>query len=117
MFVMPALIAMSITATRLYTSLTDFSSSADMYDDRSPDVFHPTYQGRYFNSVAGSDPERGRPAISNHLNVMQKPVVHVAHEQCLPPQSTFLSLDFGGQSRDKPQGLSIDETLEIGVGI
>ena len=44
------------------------------------------------------------------------PVVHVAREQFPTSQSTTLSLDMGEQLRDKSQGLSLDNSLESGVG-
>jgi len=93
MFLIPTLISMSITATRLYTSLADFSSSADI--------------------VVDSDLERGR---STNPNTKRMPVVHVAREQFPTSQSATLSLDMSEQLRDKPQGLSFNNSLESGVG-
>jgi len=93
MFLIPTLISMSITATRLYTSLADFGSSADI--------------------VVDSDLGRSRRMDSK---TKRMPVVHVAREQFPTSQSTTLSLDMGEQLRDKPQGLSLDNSLESGIG-
>lgn len=63
-------------------------------------------------SVANSDLERGRRTNSN---TKRMPVVHVAHEQFPTSQCATLSLDMSEQLHDKPQGLSLDNSLESGV--
>ena len=64
-------------------------------------------------SVLDSDLERGR---RTNPNTKRMPVVHVAREQFPTSQSATLSLDMSEQLRDKPQGLSFDNSLESGVG-
>jgi len=101
MFVVPVLITMSITSTRIYTSLTDFCSSAGI--------------------VVDSDLEKSRRNVSNRvfLNVTVKrvPVPHVTCDQYPTgtPQSAVLSLNTSGQLCNSSQGPSLDD-LESGVG-
>ena len=108
---MPALISMSVTATRLYTSLAEFTSCADMYDGLFYVIPH-AHRGPYFCSVRGSDLERGRRTASN---AKRMPVVHLSYEQFSAPQSATLSLEMSGQLCDKPQGLNFENTLESEV--
>lgn len=62
--------------------------------------------------MVDSDLEKGRQADSN---TKRMPVVHVAREQFPMSQSATLSLDMSEQLRDKPQGLSFDNSVESGV--
>ena len=111
MFLMPALISMSVTATRLYTSLADFSSSADMYEGLFLRYF-PRSMGPIFCSVKVSNLGRGHRVVSNAKRV---PIVHVSYEQFSTPQIATLSLEMSGQPCDKPQGPNFENTLESGV--
>jgi len=84
MFLMPVLIPMPITAARIYTSLTDFSSVADV--------------------VVDSDLERGHRAFLNgNAKLKGMPVVHVhvAHDSdessTVTPPSATLCLDISAQ--------------------
>jgi hypothetical protein len=65
--------------------------------------------------VVDPDLERGRRTVSN---AKRMPIVHVSREQYRDPapQSATLILDISGQLCDKPQGLSLDDTLEGGMG-
>jgi len=95
MFLMPALITISITASRMYTSLADFSSSADI--------------------ARRLDSQRG-PIHHTASNVEEIPVVHMAREQYPTSQTAVLTISVNGQERDKPRRLSLDDNLERGLG-
>jgi hypothetical protein len=64
--------------------------------------------------MVSSDLEKSRRTVST---VKRMPVVHVAYDQYSSEssQSAGSILDIR-QPFDKPQGLSIDDTLEISVG-
>lgn len=109
MFQTPSLIVMSIAATRLYRSLTDFTSFSGSYD---------TSQSRS-GRMAVSDPKRGSTApipldrleVSVHRSFDDYPQAHAGQ---YGSYGTYVSSD--GQLQDKPLTLGIDSDLETGVG-
>jgi len=95
-FTLPGMISFSITATRIYRSLTDFISTTDLVD---------------------SELERsGRTASTRNAGRMLMPVVHVTSEQYTTSQSPTLSFNTSEQQSEKAQGRNLDDSLESGVG-
>jgi len=84
MFLMPTMVSLSVTATRIYTSLSDFGS---------------------IDIVMDSGLERAPHAI---LSVKTTPVAYVARELYPTSQSTTLSLNMSGRLCDNTQGLSTE---------
>jgi hypothetical protein len=120
MFVMVAQISMSITATRIYISLADFSSSADMYDLHSFSFFIVLNEVGVC-SVVDLVLERGRRAISNATSLSNPMLVtvvqvHVAHEQYPIPPSAALSPTSNNRGKlpDKLQRLGAEPSRESG---
>ncbi|KAI9454253.1 hypothetical protein BJY52DRAFT_766903 [Lactarius psammicola] len=110
MFQTPSLIVMSIAATRMYRSLTDFTSTSGFSYDTSQ-----TQSGR----TAGSEPKRISTApipldrmgmeVSVHRSYDEYPAAHTGRGS----YGTYVSTD--SHSQDKPPALDTDIDLENGV--
>jgi hypothetical protein len=92
MFLMPTLVTMSIAATWMYRSLSDFLCSADVYVVPSRLITLLTSCGQYHSSVDSVRPPRIGPAIQNSNSTLTVPapptqvelVVQTAHEKYIP---------------------------------
>ncbi len=119
MFQMPWLVAMSIAATRMYRSLSDFLCS-DVYDILFISSAPTMYTERHF-SLHGNPHSNGRtipvakavPAVPISFTNMQV-AVHTTREECLTPQTngcgTYINMD------EKTQSLVIDPKNDIESG-
>ena len=89
MFLMPALITMSIAATRMYRSLADTLCSTYVYVISSRFIAVLTSCGKCYRSVESVRPPRIGPAIPNSKSTLIVPApprrvevaVHTAHEK------------------------------------
>jgi hypothetical protein len=132
MFQTPAVIAMSIAATRMHRSLTDFSHSG--YHTSPPPFCHHTNCGRCRRSLgtvgscstrreqtANSDPNRkfSAPIPLDKVEARVEVAVHTSSGDC-PPTKTGQYELCGSYSKpiqpqDKPLALSINSDIESGV--
>jgi len=99
MFQSPAVIAMSIGATRMYRSITDFGSS-----DMSQDIPQSRVTTDLTRISVGPIP-LGRMGVAVHTTSEQYPASHRSQ------YGSYLGTD--GQISDKPLGLGIDDDVEI----
>ncbi|KAH9968286.1 hypothetical protein BJV74DRAFT_868595 [Russula compacta] len=103
MFLMPTLITMSIAATRMYRSLADFSSAADIT------------RGSEGPQRIGHTAPNARLTANMPISYSQMEVaVHTTYEQYPASQTdqhvSYINVD--GQLGHKPRGLSFDDDLE-----
>lgn len=108
MFQTPSLIVMSIAATRMYRSLTDFTSTSGLLDSTQ------TRSGR----TTTSEPKRISTAPIPLDRIGMEVAVHRSYEEDYPPvhgdrYSSYVSTD--SHSQDKPPALDADNDLENGV--
>lgn len=126
MFQTPALIVMSIAATRMYRSLTDFTSTSGYYAPRLFRCPHAKH-GRCHSSFDTSQIRSGRTKSSDPRRISSAPIpldrlevaVHRASED-YPQANMGQCVSYGtysahSQSQDKPLVLSISNDLENGV--
>ncbi|KAH9968299.1 hypothetical protein BJV74DRAFT_868749 [Russula compacta] len=103
MFLMPALMTMSIAATRMYRSLADFGAAADIT------------RGSEGPQRIGHTAPNARLTSNMPISYRQMEVaVHTAYEQYPGFQTdqhvSYIGMD--GQLGEKPRGLSFDDDLE-----
>ncbi|KAH9013739.1 hypothetical protein EDB85DRAFT_2157971 [Lactarius pseudohatsudake] len=108
MFQTPSFIVMSIAATRMYRSLTDFTSTSGLLDSTQ------TRSGR----TTTSEPKRISTAPIPLDRIGMEVAVHRSYEEDYPPvhadrYSSYVSTD--SHSQDKPPALDADNDLENGV--
>ncbi|KAH9034467.1 hypothetical protein EDB85DRAFT_2289062 [Lactarius pseudohatsudake] len=108
MFQTPSLIVMSIAATRMYRSLTDFTSTSGLLDSTH------TRSGR----TTTSEIKRISTAPIPLDRIGMEVAVHRSYEEDYPPvhgdrYSSYVSTD--SHSQDKPPALDADNDLENGV--
>ncbi|KAH9030477.1 hypothetical protein EDB84DRAFT_1562547 [Lactarius hengduanensis] len=108
MFRTPSLIVMSIAATRMYRSSTDFTSTSGLLDSTQ------TRSGR----TTTSEPKRISTAPIPLDRIGMEVAVHRSYEEDYPPvyadrYSSFVSTD--SHSQDKPPALDADNDLKNGV--
>ncbi|KAI9432741.1 hypothetical protein H4582DRAFT_2061560 [Lactarius indigo] len=109
MFQTPSLIVMSIAATRMYRSLTDFTSTSGLLFDTTQ-----TRSGR----TTTSEPKRISTAPIPLDRIGMEVAVHRSYEDDYPAAhagrySSYVSTD--SHSQDKPPALDADNDLENGV--
>jgi len=110
MFLMPSLLAMSIAATRMYRSLTDFCSSVLVSDnnpksDRTASA--PSAKG------SSSEPSTAPDPVAVNMNV-----AYIAEPYLMPQpirNMSFLDMNDGALP-DRSRGPSFDDDLESGRG-
>ena len=127
MFLMPSLVIMSIAATRMYRSLTDFGSN-NMYGVLPFHHSLRTHFDRYHHSAVNweNTPRIGR-AVSNPNSTFIVPAppkrmevaVHMTHEKYTtsPADQNVLHVDHNrsGQPHAEQDGLSFDNDVESGM--
>ncbi|KAH9015209.1 hypothetical protein EDB84DRAFT_1679970 [Lactarius hengduanensis] len=127
MFQTPSLIVMSIAATRMYRSLTDFTSTSGLYVLLLPPFCPHANRGRR-RSLDSTQTRSGRTTTSEPKRISTAPIpldrigmevaVHRSYEEDYPPvhadrYSSYVSTD--SHSQDKPPALDADNDLENGV--
>ena len=125
MFQTPAVIAMSIAATRIHRSLTDFGYSGYLYPT-SPFCPHANF-GRCRRSLDPYSTHREQTANSDPNRIFSAPIppervevaLHTSSGDC-PPTKTGQDALYGSysthiQPQDKPLVLSIGGDIENGV--
>ncbi|KAH9037441.1 hypothetical protein EDB85DRAFT_2273360 [Lactarius pseudohatsudake] len=110
MFQTPSLIVMSIAATWMDRSLTDFTSTSGLLDSTQ------TRSGR----TTTSEPKRISTAPIPLDRIGMEVAVHRSYEEDYPPvhadrYSSYVSTDI--HSQDKPPALDADNDLENGVKV
>ena len=126
MFQTPALIVMSIAATRMYRSLTDFTSTSGYYASRLFRCSHAK-RDRCRSSLHTSQIQSGRTMKSDPRRISSAPIpldrlevaVHRSSEE-YPQANMGQYVSYGtysadSQSHDKPLVLSLSNDLENGV--
>ncbi|KAH9968292.1 hypothetical protein BJV74DRAFT_889934 [Russula compacta] len=113
MFLMPALITMSIAATRIYRSLADFSSSTDIYHPSGRGLGNPQRIGRTVSNAKLT----ATPPIPLDQKIPLGVATHEAYKHHPTSQigrhTPYIGMD--GQLGDKPHRLGFDDRLESGV--
>ena len=84
MFLIPSLITMSIAATWMYRSLSDFLCSADVYVIPSRFITLLTSCGQYHSSVDSVRPPRIGPASPNYNSTLTVPALPMQVEVAVP---------------------------------
>src|SRR6266849_488704 len=124
MFQVPWVITMSIAATRMYRSLSDFLSP-DVYESRAHSFICLvlTILAERHDSSQKIPPPSGRNALESNgtstalvLHTGIQVTVHTIHEQLSTPQANSFGSNISGQSYEKSHelivGVVVDHDIE-----
>jgi len=109
MFQTPALITMSIAATRLYRSLSDFNNRGSSISSDYPKNSFSTTETNPHIRVAPIP--LNRMEVSVVTNSEQYPTAQTGH------YGSFVITDEQLRDKDKPQGLGVEDDVESGRGV
>lgn len=123
MFLMPSLVLMTITSTRMYRSLADFSSANEVYEFSFFSVTRCPHCDLYYRSAMDSETlprvvrAVGKLEFSPRTpSQLTEVVVHIHDEQHQITLTDHDSHDIGNnrpeQLHDKPHSLSFDNDVE-----
>ena len=118
MFMLPTMVTMSISATRMYRDLADYFLNTDVCAILRS-IIPRTHYGRRHNSIVSSDGTQRRRYPESHANSAinthnrLEVAVHTTYDQYLgsPEDKDIPFVRMDGRLRDKPLRMSLHEGI------
>ncbi|KAH9962368.1 hypothetical protein BC827DRAFT_1154908 [Russula dissimulans] len=119
MFLMPSLITMSIAATRMYRSLSDFGFSVDMYGGLIPSLSGTHFCVRRCSGNSSDNSQKRLatnakwtttiPLSPNRMEV----AIHTSYESSTSPTAQYVAyMTSDGQNGNKPREINLNNDVE-----